>query len=318
MRFRNKPFFALDDSSDYDGWDFSGLADDEQPDDTDSDADGDEDQDDQMEDQQDPGDEPGESEEDDSEADEESDDLQDTGFGDDTEIDMGEGRQAVKLSELKSGYLRQSDYTRKTQELATQRKELEQQQESIKPMQDWLNFATSNPYLWTQINNAIQHFQQTGAVDFDTLMQDAEYSKWVNAYQAELTARTKELDEYKAKYGELEFTTTMDKTISELRAEYGDLLTPEYEQELRQQAQEQGYKPDVVKRIAKGDLAERKLEQTKQQGKKTRRQIEAEVKQKQRETRLPPQPNRTGQKPGKPAKPEYSSFEEMALHMMNS
>lgn len=41
------------------------------------------------------------------------------------EIASGDNSSKVKLSELKSGYLRQSDYTRKTQEIADQRKQLE-------------------------------------------------------------------------------------------------------------------------------------------------------------------------------------------------
>ncbi|WP_339314615.1 hypothetical protein [Paenibacillus sp. FSL M7-0896] len=289
------------------GWDFSGIAatDEEQPD-TGSDV------------ETDTADEPADetpTEEGAEEAHAEESEQEDPAFGDDTEVDMGEGRQALKLSELKSGYMRQSDYTKKTQELATQRKEVDSQLEQVKPMQDWLNFATSNPYLWTQINTAIQQFQQSGFADFESVMQDAEYSKWINGYQAEVSSLSKQLDDYKSKYGELEFSTTMDKTIGELRGEYGDLLTPEHEAELRQQAKEQGISPDMLKRIAKGDLAEKKLAQTQEKGKKSRRQIEAEVTQKQRENRLPPQPNKHGQKPGKQAKPLYSSFEEMAQHM---
>ncbi len=46
-------------------------------------------------------------------------------FGDDTEVEVNGER--VKVKDLKSGYLRQSDYTRKTQELATQRQQAESQ-----------------------------------------------------------------------------------------------------------------------------------------------------------------------------------------------
>jgi hypothetical protein len=298
----------MDEDNVIEGWDFSGIAtaDEEQPD-TGSDVETDTDEESAGETT------PDESSE---EADaEESEQEETAAFGDDTEVDMGEGRQALKLSELKSGYMRQSDYTKKTQELATQRKEVDAQLESVKPMQDWLNFATSNPYLWTQINTAIQSFQQSGFADFDAVVQDAEYGKWINGFQAEIGSLTKELNDYKSKYGELEFSTTMDKTISELRNEYGDLLTPEYEAELRQQAKDEGIKSDMLKRIAKGDLAEKKLTQSQEKGKKSRRQIEAEVTQKQRENRLPPQPNKHGQKPGKQPEPLYGSFEEMARNM---
>ncbi|WP_426313483.1 hypothetical protein ACN9MF_17875 [Methylobacterium fujisawaense] len=46
-------------------------------------------------------------------------------FSDDTEVEVNGER--VKVKDLKSGYLRQSDYTRKTQELATQRQQAESQ-----------------------------------------------------------------------------------------------------------------------------------------------------------------------------------------------
>lgn len=298
----------MDEDNLIEGWDFSGIAtaDEEQPDEG-SDA--------EMDTEEETAEETLTEEGAEESNAEESEQEEPAAFGDDTEVDMGEGRQALKLSELKSGYLRQSDYTKKTQELATQRKEVDAQLETVKPMQDWLNFATSNPYLWTQINTAIQQFQQSGFADFEAVVQDAEYGKWINGFQAEIGSLTKELNDYKSKYGELEFSTTMDKTIGELRSEYGDLLTPEHEAELRQQAKEQGISPDMLKRLAKGDLAEKKLTQSQEKGKKSRRQIEAEVTQKQRENRLPPQPNKHGQKPGKQAKPLYQSFEEMAQHM---
>lgn len=54
-------------------------------------------------------------------------------FADDTEVDLGDGKK-ITFKELKSGYSRQDDYTRKTQELAEQRKALE----SDKGILDWL------------------------------------------------------------------------------------------------------------------------------------------------------------------------------------
>lgn len=46
-------------------------------------------------------------------------------FGDDTEVEVNGER--IKVKDLKSGYLRHSDYTRKTQELAQQRQQAESQ-----------------------------------------------------------------------------------------------------------------------------------------------------------------------------------------------
>lgn len=88
-----------------------------------------------------PDDAEAESEEDDAEeeGDEETDDTeedtdeeseqQDATLDDDSEVDV-DGKP-VKLSELRDGYLRQSDYTRKTQAIAEERKSLEGQKAEI-------------------------------------------------------------------------------------------------------------------------------------------------------------------------------------------
>ena len=49
-------------------------------------------------------------------------------FDPNTLITLGDG-QEITLGELQRGYLRQADYTRKTQELADQRRQIEQQQQ---------------------------------------------------------------------------------------------------------------------------------------------------------------------------------------------
>ena len=56
-------------------------------------------------------------------------------------IDLGDG-QEVTLEELKKGYLRQSDYTKKTQELASKKTELsEEDEKALKVIKD-AGFAT--------------------------------------------------------------------------------------------------------------------------------------------------------------------------------
>lgn len=227
-------------------------------------------------------------------------------FNDDTEVDLGEGRQPVKLAELKQGYLRQSDYTKKTQELATQRKDVESQLEQAKPAQEWLSYMNQNPWLFQQFHQAIQQWNQTGVLPLEDVMQDPESAKYINHFMAENDALKKENETLKAKYGDLEFGTGMDKTIAELHAEYGDLITPEYEQVLRDQAKTENLKPDMLKRLAKGDLAEKKM----QSSKKTAGEIEAETIQQLQEKRksLPPNPKSKGQKPQSPTK----SVEDMS------
>lgn len=54
-------------------------------------------------------------------------------FTDDTEVDLGDGKK-ISFKELKSGYSRQDDYSRKTAELAEERKGLEADKEIL----DWL------------------------------------------------------------------------------------------------------------------------------------------------------------------------------------
>jgi hypothetical protein len=56
---------------------------------------------------------------------------------DDPDVEL-EGGRKVKMSELKKGYMMQSDYTIKTQELAEQRKEVEE-------LQQLANFLRANP-----------------------------------------------------------------------------------------------------------------------------------------------------------------------------
>lgn len=223
---------------------------------------------------------------------------------DEAEIDLGEGRQPVKLAELKSGYLRQSDYTKKTQELATQRKEVETQLSEVEPLRGMKTFLDSNPWLANQINTFIQEFSQTGAISLDDALQDAQYGQYINSLLAHTQKLEKELSETKGKYGELEFGTSMDKVVSGLRAEYGDLLTEEYESQLRERAKSQSLSSDVVKEIAEGHLSKQKLQQQQSNSKKTKRDIESKTVQSLQETKTKlPTPKSNGQRPSQVTKP---------------
>lgn len=214
-------------------------------------------------------------------------------FNDDTEIDLGEGRNPVKLAELKNGYLRQSDYTKKTQMLADERKTFETEKAELEPMRDWLDYVNSNPYLMQQVNNAINTWNSLGEIPPLEEVLDTESGPYINHLMAENTKLQKELDQLKGEYQTTKFDSEMNDLVNDLKAEYGELITPEYETSLRQQAKEQGLSSDVLKRIAKGDLAEQKLQQNQQDSKK----VEAKTKQKIRETKLPPQPKKVAQQP---------------------
>lgn len=223
---------------------------------------------------------------------------------DETEIDLGEGRQAVKLAELKSGYLRQSDYTKKTQELATQRKDFESELSEVEPLRGMKHFLDSNPWLQSQINTFIQEFSQTGSISLDEAIQDAQYGQYINSLMAHNNQLRQELDSISGKYGELEFGTSMDKVVSELKREYGDLLTEEYETSIRGRAKEQSLSSDVVKEIADGHLSKQKLLLNQNNTKKTKKDTEVKTIQSLQEQRSKlPTPRSTGQRPSAVTKP---------------
>lgn len=196
-------------------------------------------------------------------------------FNDDMEIDLGEGRNPVKLAELKSGYLRQSDYTKKTQELSAQRQEFEALQQEYEPVKGWLDYIQQNPYLFNTINQAIEQWNNLGEpIELEAVL-DTEAGPYINHLITRVSELESELNRVSGEYQETKFGTEMNGVLSDLKAEYKELLTPEYEQSLMQQAKEQGLSPELVKRIAKGDLAEMKLKSATSQ--KQKQQIEAET-----------------------------------------
>lgn len=256
-----------------------------------------------------------EEDESDEETDEESEEEQEEtpAFDDDTEIELGEDKKPVKLAELKKGYLRQSDYTKKTQELSTQREEVEQAQEKLKPVQDWLERIETNPYVFQQIEKALTEYQNTGILPIEEVLQDAQYSKYINHLWAENTKLTKERDSLKGEFEGVKFNTDMDKLTADLVKDYGDAVTDEYIEDLKQQAKDNNYSIDVAKKIAKGDLADQKLKQEQEHSKKAKRETEAKTIQSIQEKRqkLPPQPKSKGQRPGKePVRVEDMSWSE--------
>lgn len=242
-------------------------------------------------------------EEDDAEADEDQPDGESEeeapAFNDDTEIDLGSDRQPVKLSELKEGYMRTSDYTKKTQELATQRKEVETQAESLKPIKEWHDHITQNPWLWQQLNAAITEFANTETLPLEEVLQDAQYGKYINHLLHENTKLKSENQKLSGDFEGIKLTTEMGKLQSELATEYGDLVTPEYMQSLQNRAKEEKLSPTTLKEIAEGHLAKEKLKATGTTNKKELRKAEAKAVQSIAETRknAPAQPKATAQAP---------------------
>jgi hypothetical protein len=241
--------------------------------------------------------EPNDSEQtDESEEEVEEDNEEDahTELSDDTEISLGEDKQPVTLSELKQGYLRQSDYTKKTQALSEERKEIESLQEEIKPVQAWLNEWAENPYLVEQITQAIQSWKSTGVLPLEQVLNDPG-AKYINHLMRENKQLKQQLEDTETNYQSTKFESEFASLTHQLQADYGELANDEYLNELRTQASEQGLSIDVLKRIADGDLAKKQLEQEKQNSKTA----VAKAKQKQKSKRLPPQPSQKGQKPAK-------------------
>jgi hypothetical protein len=314
MNNRFTPFFNVDGQGGGDGapaasesWGdfFQNLdySNDEQPD-MDSDEDTFDETDEQFEQEEDPDQEADdveeESDEDENQDETDQEEEQEAPvFDDDTEVDLGEGRQPVKLSELKQGYMRQSDYTKKTQELATQRKEVETLQETLKPVQEWQQHMEANPWLWQQINSALQEFNSTGVLPLEEVMQDAQYGKYVNHLMAENSRLTKELDKVSGEFEGVKLSNTMTKLQSDLKGEYGDLVTDEYMSKLQERGKSENLSADTLREIADGYLAKEQLKANQTNVKKETKKAEAKAAQKLAETRkkAPAAPRQTSAKP---------------------
>lgn len=229
------------------------------------------------------------------EAEEEPGKQDDQSPDEDPEIDMGNGRQPVKLSELKKGYLRQADYTKKTQTLAEERKAFEAERQAVEPVKQLSDFLNQNPYVREQIRTFIREFTQTGRIPIEEALQDAAYGQYINALMAQNEQLQRELHELRERYGEKE----LSDIARELKAEYGDLATDEYLEHLKERGKQEGLSLSVLKEIAESHLAKQKL--AREQEARTKASKEAEIKtyQKMREKSeaLPPRPKKTGQVP---------------------
>ena len=203
-------------------------------------------------------------------------------FNDETEVTIGEG-QTVKLKELKDGFLRQSDYTKKTQALAEERKTFEAERERLQPVQQMSDFLGANPYLREQIHGFIQEFTTTGQISLQEALQDAAYGQYINTLMAQNQQLQQQLQEMQGKYGELEFTGTMKDLKSGLKAEYGDLATDEYLKSLEDRAKAERLPLNVLQEIADAHLAKQKLEQVSKKTKKAVKDAETQTYQKMRE-----------------------------------
>jgi len=219
----------------------------------------------------------------------------------DPEYELGDGKKKVKLSELKEGFMRTSDYTKKTQELASQRKEVEAQTEKLKPVQDWLTHMEDNPWLWGQINQAIEEFNRSEVLPLQEVLQDAQYGAYVNRLTADNNRLKRELDSVKGEYEGVKLNTEFSKLKGELSTDYGDLVTPEYMQSLQDRAKKEKLSTSTLKEIAEGHLAKEKLKSQSTNVKKETKKAEAKAVQSLAETRrnAPSRPKPAAQAPAK-------------------
>lgn len=235
-------------------------------------------------------------------------------FNDDTEIEMGENRKAVKLSELREGYLRQSDYTKKTQELATQRKELDAQTEKLKPVQSWLDYMDNNPWVFSQIDQALKDYHNTGVIDIQEALQDAQFGKYINHYMAENKRLQDRLNAIEGEYEGVKLSADMTRLSNELKSDYGDLVTDDYMQSLQERAKNEKLSSATLKEIADGHLAKQKLK-----SQPSAKATEAKAIQKLAETRTkaPAAPKQTAQTPAAPQKANDGSWKSFFSNLMN-
>lgn len=227
-------------------------------------------------------------------------------FNDDTEIEMGEDRKPLSLKELKEGYQRQSDYTKKTQELATQRKEVEAERERMKPAVDFMAHMDANPWLWGQINQALQEFQNSGVLPLEDALADAQYGKYINHLVAENNRLKRDLDAANGEREGLKLSSELTKLQTELKSEYGDLVTDDYMQSLQDRAKNEKLSFSVLKDVADGHLAKQKLKSAPNVKAETRKAAAAAV-QKLQEVRkqAPATPKPSAQAPAS-AEPDRS------------
>lgn len=137
----------------------------------------------------------------DDDADDESEDDEKAKPEEEFEIDLGRGQKVkVTKDELVKGYLRQSDYTRKTQEVAETRKAL--QAESSEVLRERAQYAT----LLTALEQQIQLTEVPAEPDWDRLYaQDPiQASRAERQWRKEVEARREKLDAIRAEKSRLE------------------------------------------------------------------------------------------------------------------
>lgn len=163
----------------------------------------------------------------------------------------------VPLSELKNGYQRQADYTRKTMEVSEQRKAAEA--ERSQALQERQAYAANLQRMQAQLEGALQQQQQT---NWEELLQSdpVEYLKQQHQAQAR-QAQLNQVYAEQQRVAALQQAEAQQAHLRHLQAQQEDLLAklPEWRDEAKSKAEkvaireylaQQGYEPDAINNIA--------------------------------------------------------------------
>lgn len=163
----------------------------------------------------------------------------------------------VPLSELKNGYQRQADYTRKTMEVSEQRKAAEA--ERAQAHQERQAYAANLQRMQAQLEGALQQQQQT---NWEELLQSdpVEYLKQQHQAQAR-QAQLSQVYAEQQRMAALQQAEAQQAHLRHLQAQQDALLAklPEWKDDARSKAEkvaireylaEQGYEPDAINNIA--------------------------------------------------------------------
>lgn len=163
----------------------------------------------------------------------------------------------VPLSELKNGYQRQADYTRKTMEVSEQRKAAEA--ERAQALQERQAYAANLQRMQAQLEGALQQQQQT---NWEELLQSdpVEYLKQQHQAQAR-QAQLSQVYAEQQRMAALQQAEAQQAHLRHLQAQQEALLAklPEWKDDARSKAEkvalreylaEQGYEPDAINNIA--------------------------------------------------------------------
>jgi len=118
----------------------------------------------------------------------------------------------VPLEQVAQGFMRNSDYTNKTQQLADDRRELESKKEQISKMEQWFDALDRDPA------GTFRQMQRAWNIDPDSVSVDGdpEGDPQVASLQAELSALKQQLEQSSQSTQEL-------AAVSQLREQFPDL-----------------------------------------------------------------------------------------------